>query len=212
MVLRFLGESVTDSNGLAVLPDGYTGTGAGLVDIVAKTTIDESTVVSETYSIWDTKWYDLGTDSTHSMFATSSTMTINYGSEYCTLSETTSGTAGVVVTNTSHYIQPNDIFEFDFLQVDGQRNFTTIYVRNKANGTTLASIPHLYEMSKQLDTWIHLKCQIIDNKLYVYVDDNPTPIEKTLSNTDTDYRLYWNTVPTRDNHTIKFKNFKVYSG
>ena len=39
MVLRFLGESVTDSNGLAVLPDGYTGTGAGLVDIVAKTSI-----------------------------------------------------------------------------------------------------------------------------------------------------------------------------
>ena len=87
-----------------------------------------------------------------------------------------------------------------------------IYIRNKANGTTLAPIPNLYDMSKQLDTWIHLKCQIIDNKLIVYVDDNTTPIERTLSNTDTDYRLYFNTVPTRDIHTIKFKNFKVYSG
>ena len=58
MVLRFLGESVTDSNGLAVLPDGYTGTGAGLVDIVAKTTIDESTVVSQPYEVLDCIYYD----------------------------------------------------------------------------------------------------------------------------------------------------------
>ena len=212
MVLRFLGEATTDANGLAVLSDGYTGTGAGEIDVVAKTEIDDRIFQSEPYTILDTKWYDLGTDSTNSMLGTSSSMTVTYGDEYCTLSETTSGTAGVVVTNTSHYIQPNDVFEFDFLQVDGQRNFSTIYVRNKANGTTLASMPHLYDMSKQLDTWIHLKCQIIDNKLTVYVDDNTTPIERTLSNTDTDYRLYFNTVPTRDIHTIKFKNFKVYSG
>ena len=61
MVLRFLGESVTDSNGLAVLPDGYTGTGAGEVDIIAKTTIDESTVVSQPYTVMDCIYLDIAT-------------------------------------------------------------------------------------------------------------------------------------------------------
>ena len=222
MSKRLIGYGYTNVNGVATLDydaegnelqsSGYVGQGVGNVDISASAVIDGSTFVSGTLSVWDTKWFDDGTDSTHSMFGSSSTMTVNYGTEECTLTETTSGTTGVVVTDTNHYIQPNDIFEFDYLQVDGQRNFSTIYVRNKANGTTLVSIPHLYDMSKQLDTWVHLKCQISDNKLTVYVDDNPTPIEKTLSNTDTDYRLYWNTNPTRDIHTIKFKNFKVYSG
>ena len=64
MVLRFLGESVTDSNGLAVLPDGYTGTGAGLVDIIAQTTIDESTVVSTPYEVLDCIFMDYKSDGT----------------------------------------------------------------------------------------------------------------------------------------------------
>lgn len=65
MVLRFLGEATTDANGLAVLSDGYVGTGAGLVDIVAKTTIDESTVVSQPSSVLDCIWYDPIEDTTN---------------------------------------------------------------------------------------------------------------------------------------------------
>ena len=44
--------------------------------------------------------------------------------------------------------------------------------------------------------------------MYVYIDDASTPIEKTLSGTDTDYHIYFNT-PT-DITEIRFKNFKVY--
>ena len=62
MVLRFLGEATTDANGLAVLSDGYVGTGAGLVDIIAKTTIDESTIVSTPYEVLDAIFYDDGTN------------------------------------------------------------------------------------------------------------------------------------------------------
>ena len=72
MVLRFLGESVTDSNGLAVLPDGYTGTGAGLVDIIAQTTIDESTVVSEPYEVIDAIFRDIGDTDNSSNWSLSS--------------------------------------------------------------------------------------------------------------------------------------------
>ena len=61
MVLRLLGTAVTDANGLAVLSDGYTGTGAGLVDIIAQTTIDESTVVSQPSTITDCLFLDYAT-------------------------------------------------------------------------------------------------------------------------------------------------------
>ena len=128
----------------------------------------------------------------------------------CSLSETTSGTTGVVVTDTSHYIQPGDIFEFDFYQVDGARNYAFLYLRNKANGSSLATIPHLYDVGKQVETWVHYKCQISDNKMYIYIDDDSTPIERTLSSTDTDYRLYWNTPNTITE--MRFKNFKCYGG
>lgn len=208
MDYRKIGETVTDENGRAVI--NYTGTGAGLVELIAETTIDGSIIQSEIYLIDDTEFYDLGTDSTHSMFATSSTMTINYGSEYCSLSETTSGTTGVVVTDTDHYLPSDCVFEFDFMQVDGARNYAMIYIRNKANSSSVSIVPHLYDSGKQINTWIHYKCEISGNKLYVYVDDATTPIERTLSSTDTNYRLYWSTSNT--NTELRFKNFKCYSG
>ena len=202
MVLRKIGEGRTDANGRFSV--SYTGTGAGKLQLKAVS----GSLQSEIYELFDTKWYDLGTDSNHSCLTPSSSMTVTYGREYCALTETTIGTAGVIVTDTSHYIQPNDIFEFDFLQVDGLRTYATMYIRNKANGISYVTIPHLYDSGKQTNTWIHYKCQIIKNKLYVYIDDSTTPIEKTLSGTDTDYRIYFNT-PT-DITEIRFKNLKVY--
>lgn len=220
---RCIGKGTTDSNGVAHIThdcsgnalsdDGYKGVGAGLLDILASTDspseIGDGSFQSETFEIYDCNWYDLGTDSTNSMFGTSSSMTVTYGDEYCSLTETTSGTDGVVVTNASHYIQPNDVFEFDFMQVDGSPSYAPLYVRNKTNGSSLATLS-LQSINRSVNTWIHLKCQISGSKMYVYVDDSTTPIERTMSNTDTDYRLYWTTSKT--NTELRFKNFKVYKG
>jgi hypothetical protein len=203
MARRLIGSGTTDSNGRISVP--YTGTGAGKIQLVAV----NGTLQSETYEVYDCKWYDFGTDSTNNIWLNSSTMTVNYGDDCATLTETTSGTTGILVTDTNHYIQPNDVFEFDFMQVDGSRNYAPIYIRNKTNGASLTSF-HLTHINQQINTWIHLKCQIIDTTLYIYVNDNPTPVERPMSNTDTDYRIYLNT-PT-DTTTLKYKNFKVYPG
>ena len=198
MAKRLIGTGTTDNNGTATIQ--YTGTGAGKIDIVAEYTDGESIIQSETYSIMDSKWYDFGTDSTNNIWLNSSTMTVTYGDDCATLTETTSGTTGVLVTDSNHVIQPNDVFEFDFMQVDGSTAYSPIYIRNRTNGASLSNFS-LYNIGRQvLNTWIHLKCQIID--------DNPTPVERPMSNTDTGYRLYLNT-PT-DITTLKYKNFKVY--
>ena len=65
---RYIGYGVTDSNGVAHLDhdpqgnpiNGYTGTGAGEVDVIASTDnpITGSSIVSEIYGVFDTRWYD----------------------------------------------------------------------------------------------------------------------------------------------------------
>ena len=72
---RYLGYGVTDSNGVAHLKknakdqdiDGYTGVGAGEIDIIASldNPIVDGSIVSETYSIIDASFIDTGlSDST----------------------------------------------------------------------------------------------------------------------------------------------------
>jgi len=66
MALRLIGTATTDVNGNAVLEDGYTGTGAGEVDIVAKCTVDGGSVVSQPIMVEDCIAYDLCIDNSHS--------------------------------------------------------------------------------------------------------------------------------------------------
>lgn len=72
---KYLGYGVTNSNGVAHLDhdpqgnpiNGYTGTGAGEVDVIASTDnpISSGSIVSETYSIFDYIVYDGAVDTNH---------------------------------------------------------------------------------------------------------------------------------------------------
>ena len=67
---RYIGYGVTNSNGVAHLDhdpqgnsiNGYTGTGAGEVDVVASldNPVVEGSIVSEIYDVCDAVWYDKG--------------------------------------------------------------------------------------------------------------------------------------------------------
>ena len=195
------GVATTNSNGEANIQ--YVGSGLGELDVECK----YRSLLQETYGIYDCLWFDTGTDSSNNVFISSSTMTVTYGSEYCTLTETTSGTTGNIATNNSHFLHDGDIIEFDFMQVDGTKNNSPIYIRNRANGSSLVYF-NLSNINQEINTWIHLKLHLTDETLYVYVDDNQTPLERTMSNTDTDYRLYFSTAS--EITTLKYKNLKVY--
>ena len=97
MVLRLLGTAVTDANGLAVLSDGYTGTGAGLVDIIAQATIDESTVVSQPYEVLDCIYYDpVTSDTTSNYYINTSNVTKEYSDGYIVITSINTGTDQIV--------------------------------------------------------------------------------------------------------------------
>ena len=77
---RYLGYGVTNSNGVAHLDhdpqgnpiNGYTGTGAGEVDVIASTDnpISSGSIVSEPYNVWDTIFYDDGLSGTQTKWDT----------------------------------------------------------------------------------------------------------------------------------------------
>ena len=148
---RFLGTATTDENGLAVLTDGYTGTGAGLVDIIAKTTIDESTIVSTPYPVMDciqnyddvAKWY------------VSSTATFDETDGVCTKT----GTSGFVLpinpsTSTRFWTTPITI-EFEVVTLSSlsfsvSSGNTTIYQQRMSTiGATVGDkVKIIYDGSK----------------------------------------------------------------
>ena len=69
MTRTLIGKGTTNSSGIAAMTEdaegnpvnGYTGTGAGSVDFVAETTVDESTVVSQPVEVGDYLVYDKAT-------------------------------------------------------------------------------------------------------------------------------------------------------
>lgn len=136
MVLRFLGESVTDSNGLAVLPDGYTGTGAGEIDVVAKTEIDDRIFQSETYTITDC-------------------LLLEEASATYELTTSTSGNSVIKrfkVNNVEYCYIPSFCFEFDIESITNpsgwrvrimEEDTTLIYQANSLGGMGVSGACHI---------------------------------------------------------------------
>ena len=124
MAYRYIGKGITDSNGVAHLTEdaegntvtGYTGVGAGEVDIVAScddsSTISSSSLQSETYSLWDIIWYDKDSAtwnvSNGSTSYSDNARSITFNSD--------SGLANPLVNNNSFFIPCTDdfIIEFDY--------------------------------------------------------------------------------------------------
>ena len=208
MVLRFLGESVTDSNGLAVLPDGYTGTGAGEIDVVAKTEIDDSSLQSEPYQVLDTKFKDLG--SNNKWWYTSANGSLSHNNDETTLEFTGSSSycrtyPYLVDTLPSswadkeeamRWITTDVAIEFDLITVNGSQ----ISIRfDTGNGTKDINSPNLSNVN-------HIKIELKNGYVYWYLDGavQPNPTAFTYSKTSVSFY----TDPTKN--LLTFKNFVIY--
>ena len=196
MVLRFLGEATTDENGLAVLSDGYTGTGAGEVDIIAKTTIDESTVVSEPYEVMDYINFDNGLDGDSSNIwtgATSSLTRTSTGSVFSSTSAqkltTTALISGDFEATFEAYGTGSPLWGVE----DANSNRTRYYMRNDESFTyykiTRSDGVITAKYSLDGNTWINLTTQSSD-----------------VTSADC-YFLFHNNSGTK---TTTFKNLKIY--
>ena len=195
MVLRLIGTATTDNNGVAVLSGGYTGTGAGLVDIIAQTTIDESTVVSEPYEVMDYINFDNGLDGDSSNIwtgATSSLTRTSTGSVF-------SSTSAQKLTTTA--LISGD-FEATFEAIgtgsplwgvqDTSSNMTRFYMRNDA--------VNYYKITRSNGV-ITAKYSLDGNTW-----NNLTPHSSDVTSADCYFLLHNN----NGTKSIKFKNVKIY--
>jgi hypothetical protein len=200
-----IGEAYTDNNGIATLP--YTGTGRGVVRGMAKSTVDERIIQSETYSIWDTLFHDEVTNHNSSDWTIRSGITETVGEEHITLSSTqaNSSTGLYILTQT---------FTGD-IEATLQANITYnnawafyIGLRNGSN-TSIAQV--------KVDGWKYLKFRRVNGVCTAYISsDNENWSEMTMytdnvGSATCKFQLYIYTSATETARTADFKNLKVYS-
>lgn len=203
MVKRLIGTGVTNSNGVATLNkdpnnqtiSGYTGTGAGLVDIVAECTVDGSTVVSNSYEVLDAIFYDAG-DNTN-WYNNGDRFEVTAVTDGKKLKQNSSSNYGNYIANqqdtTSTPFATDTCFEFETSTTGAFR----LYIRN---GTSkYISIPTGDKAIKVL---------VSDSKIRWWVDgveQNPnTPMDFNTDN----FRVYFFCSTYEDELT--FTNFRAY--
>ena len=205
---NYLGYGVTDSNGVAKLKydsegqemdHSYTGVGAGEVDVLASTDnpITSSSIVSETYSVIDTLFYDN---------AVGSTSTLSRWNGYTNF-EIVGDDTGTLVTNSnannrylypkqsSVWIENNSVIEFTYVSHNGG-----VIIRCN-NGTSNADT---YLGSLSLTNGDIVKVKILDNKIEYYKNDVKLSLDKTYT-VGTSYVAF-----ILNNSSVKFRDFKIY--
>ena len=200
-----IGYGVTDENGIAKLEydaqgnhltHSYTGTGAGEVDIVASldNTITESSLVSETFSLYDCIKYDTGIQGSATNIYTNTTY-LDRTSEYTNITDDSSNTTFIYVE-----ISGDVAIEFDAnVNVADGNPFIAI-----ANGGTVVGQKSQTNLGTVDDRWIHYRIEIKDN-VATYTNDYSDI--STTSNL-TAYNRF--RLRKAVGETFKFKNIMVY--
>lgn len=202
---RYIGYGVTDSNGVAHLDhdpqgnpiNGYTGTGAGEVDVIASTDnpISSGSIVSEIYEVIDCTFYDEGlqAEGHHNDNWT------NYGATVVRSDAETTVTQSTVGTN-GFYQKAFDLTGF-VIDFDYRTNVLddVISLRKSTNTWWI----QLSQYNIPINTWTHVNMTV-----------NETSLTITIGSITREYAI--NDIPTnivfrlRENEEIKYKNFKIY--
>jgi len=165
---RFLGTGTTNSQGIATLnkdPDdqtinGYTGVGAGKVDIIASDNedpTDTEAMLSEPKIITDCRAYDhaLSGEGNHNDNMWNNVTNFTRGDSYTEIASTGSGYGRTVTLND------NECLEID-IKMSPARN--TNYLMILRDGSTTLSILTQNNCGLVNDKWQHFKISVIDER------------------------------------------------
>lgn len=162
---------------------------------------DKDLVVDDEYYLF----IDDGTTASHNDSWTVTNGTMTRMDSYTRLVESAQT---LMCLMNSAYITSTSTVEFDFKAVDGVKNLGLVYIRNSGGGNSLANLT-LNNIGGDIGEWIHLKIVFNNtNTITIYSSKLENPITKTLSSTDSNYRLLLYCGGT--NTELHFKNVKVY--
>ena len=197
MALRKIGEAVTGTNGKCVIP--YTGVGVGRLQMRGQYEEDGRVIQSETYSIYDTQFYDKALEGSGNHNDNYNNITnLSRASDGTTFNMPSAWTQLMPKINNSVNISLNDglCVEFDILALDNQGGQIRFTVYDGSNRVTLLS-----------DTG-HYKAVITDD-IKIYKDNNPNPINTLDLNKSSGYVQLIFTNNTA-NASLKFKDYLIY--
>lgn len=213
MAKRYIGYGITSNQGVATLDfdangdpitgSGYTGVGAGKLDFQAELH-DDSSVVSQPYTVLDCIKWDTGIDGTATnIYLENITNTVTRGLEYSTLKEPASSN---VTARTSVPMQDMNI-EIDIAQVDGTlTNACFVFADSNYENSSNFSLAHT---GVSLGEFVHLTIEIRSGIATVKNNKNSSTVTRDLTNITTT-TLYTGLWTSSDITELRFKDFKVY--
>ena len=218
---RYIGYGVTNSNGVAHLDhdpqgnsiNGYTGTGAGEVDVVASldNPVVEGSIVSEIYDVCDAVWYDKGilddpqTNDNWGDYSSFATLTRTLTHSILKETGSTNVIARIYNNGRTYKFNGNYCLELDLKQEDGDFTNAVIDIRD-FNGSSHMNYANFNNMGVSDYDWHHIVVKITENTVTFKADNNtPYSIPRTVN---ADYRLgLWGGGNITELH---FKDVRVY--
>lgn len=202
IIYRYIGYGVTNSNGVAHLDhdpqgnpiNGYTGTGAGEVDVIASTDnpIIDGSIVSEPYEVIDALFFDDASTNRNS----------EYSPYHCNLSH----------NNGEYTITRNDDGEcyVDFIFNTSKGNLSEVVGKTIrfeceiiSSNATMKLITYQYTTRWNATKGVDATSGVLSVP--------STPIGGvTIDNTATSIQFRISANNLGNNQTLKFKNFKLY--
>ena len=211
----YLGYGTTDENGLAKLDHdangdaishSYTGTGAGEVDVVASldSTISSGSIVSNTYEVDDTAFYDFAVtgNKNDNWLNYGNRATITTDENGTTITGTTSSNCYYLFNNGS-YMYTTWVLDVDIVSYNSNVN-CGVYLQTDGASTT----KDLYFQDIGVPTTGgHLKITFDGSQFTIKVDNtDKNPISFSIGTHEIGFRLN----SYSQVQQLKYKNLKVY--
>lgn len=194
---RLIGTGTTDSQGQVAIT--YTGTGAGKLDVIAEC----GDLQSETYTLYDVLFKDIGTDTEYTDWTSLINMDIARTTE-SVLTPTDSTVSGAAYLTISDYTVPFNI-EFDFnLSFTGNASYGIMSIRQGSTSKAAVS-PNALGLTS--DKYSHIKLTVTSTELKINVDGT----DKTPISHDGVFNRFY--IWQNGNvlwQSIKYKNFIIY--
>lgn len=204
-MIRYIGKGTTDENGIALMTEdasgnpveGYTGTGAGIVNIFAEC----RSIQSEIYELIDATFIDNATT------GKKNDNWINY-SDRLTIETDTTGTliTGYASSNGYYIANSEDAFSFDDYTCEFDVVTITGGVRWYHQHKTLGN-ENVFVLNTYVSDGNHVKIVVKNGTAILYVDN----VKKATSNLtiDSPYEVAFR-FNNGVTNTLKYKNLMIY--
>lgn len=205
---RLIGTGITNGRGIATLnkkPDGttitgYTGTGAGRLQIIASTKPDptDPDALTSTITLYDCIKYDGATETNKNDAMWNSTTNLNRGTEYTTIQPTSTVTLYTAINQLDDFRIEIDI------NVEANNYSSMLSIRTSSGGILAYARKDSFNTLLSNNNWYHIQFTVRNNTCTVTCDEVEGSVVSDVSNAA---RFY---IRAGADETVRYKDLRIY--